>query len=78
MIIRIKLITYDAIKEKVDALVSGFYSVIDSKIVYILSVDEFDYIVSGQNDIDLEDWKRNTIYKGQYNEHHRVSLFALY
>ena len=27
-------------------------------------------MLSGQDDIDLNDWKENTIYKGGYNENH--------
>jgi hypothetical protein len=29
-------------------------------------------MLSGQNEIDLKDWKENTIYKGNFNENHPV------
>ena len=33
-------------------------------------------MLSGQDDIDLKDWKENTIYKGSYNENHpMIKLF---
>ena len=69
---RIKLITYDTISKKIDAIVEGFYSVVDNKVLSIFTVDEFDFILSGQMDIDLEDWKKNTIYKGHFNPNHKV------
>lgn len=59
-------------KEKIDKLLDGFYSVIPPKILQIFSIEEFDFLISGQNSIDLEDWRRNTIYKGHYNDHHKV------
>jgi hypothetical protein len=40
--------------------------------VKIFSPEEFDLLLSGQNSIDLKDWKNHTIYKGFYNEKHPV------
>ena len=69
----INLICYESIKEKLIKLKEGFNSLnfdINSKehILNIFSIEEFDFLLSGQTKIDLEDWKKNTIYKGYYNE----------
>jgi hypothetical protein len=71
----VKLITYDSIKSKVDNLISGFFSIVNQKAIQIFTVDELDFMISGQIDIDIEDWKKNTIYKGHYNENHKVNNF---
>ena len=63
---------YESIKSKVDALLKGFYSIMTHDIVKIFSLEEFDFLISGQNQIDLNDWKSNTIYKGVYTDSHKV------
>ena len=41
-------------------------------IIKVFNVDEFIIMLTGQLEIDLDDWKNNTIYKGHYNEEHEV------
>jgi len=55
-------------------MVKGFYSLIPIKLVKLFSPFEFDFMLSGQSVIDLKDWMRNTIYKGNYNEKHPVFI----
>lgn len=50
----------------------GFYSIIPKEITNIFHSYELDFVFSGQSEIDLVDWKANTIYKGDYNENHPV------
>ena len=38
----------------------------------IFNPEEFNFQLSGQKTIDLEDWKKNTIYKGHYNENNQT------
>ena len=71
----VKLLTYDSIKTKLDNLVKGFYSVVNKSIFQIFTVDEADFLISGQLEIDISDWKRNTIYKGHYNSNHKVIFY---
>lgn len=70
----VEFICYGSIKNKIDALTEGFFSVIDRNLISIFNVDELDFILSGQVEIDLNDWRKNTIYKGHYNDNHKVSL----
>jgi hypothetical protein len=48
--------------------------VMSHDLVKIFSLEEFDFLISGQNIIDLEDWKANTVYKGVYKDSHKVNL----
>lgn len=70
----VELLSYTSIKSKIDNFNKGFFSVIDKSIIKIFTVDELDFIISGQLDIDINDWKQNTIYKGHYNSNHKVSF----
>ncbi len=54
--------TYLIHKDKIDAILKGFNSLIPSDKLNIFSVDEFDLLLSGQVKIDVEDWKKNTEY----------------
>ena len=49
----------------------GFLSLFGEEI-NIFKPEEFDFLISGQRTIDLEDWKKNTIYKGHYNENNQT------
>ena len=54
------------------ALRKGMYDIISPTLLGIFNIWEFDLILTGSQDIDVEDWKRNCIYMGQYNENHKV------
>jgi hypothetical protein len=56
-------------------MLKGFNSLIPQRLVKIFSPFEFDFLLSGQTLIDLEDWMSNTMYKGYYNEKHPVIIF---
>ena len=68
----IRLITYDSIKDKISPLLKGIRSLIPLDILTIFTPVEFDFLLSGQSDIDINDWRQNTIYKGYYTEQHPV------
>ena len=40
--------------------------------IHIFDVNELDFMFSGQIEINIEDWKNNTIYKGQYHKNNKV------
>lgn len=68
-----EFLTYNSIKEKVESLKRGFYSVIPKEIINTFYYYELDYLFSGQREIDILDWRANTIYKGKYHENHPVN-----
>ena len=64
----VELICFESIKEELLSFKDGFISVIPLNFINIFSVEEFNFILSGQTTINLKDWKINTIYKGNFNE----------
>ena len=64
----VSFIAYKHNKNIIDAICSGFYSVIPNDIVSIFTAEEFDFMLSGQTQIDINDWKNNTEYKGGYTK----------
>jgi len=53
-------------KEQLEALKKGFYEIIPKNINKTFNEFELKYLISGFNEIDVDDWKRNTDYEG-YN-----------
>ena len=50
----------------------GLHILLDDQIKNIFTIDEFNFIMTGQNEINIKDWKENTIYKGDFNKNHPV------
>ena len=50
----------------------GLFSLIGQEVQGVFSVEELKFLLSGQDEIDLNDWKENTIYKGEYNQNHPI------
>ena len=74
-----KVIYYETLykyEEQIERIKKGFFSIIGDKICKIFKPEEFSFQLSGQTIIDLEDWKKNTIYKGHYNQNNKtIQLF---
>ena len=68
--------TYYKYKEQIERIKKGFYNIIDDKIGKFYTAQEFDFEIVGMKIIDLNDWKLNTIYKGNYNnENETIKIF---
>ena len=52
----------------------GLYSLIGQEVSGVFSVEELNFLLSGQDDIDINDWKENTVYKGMYNANHPMII----
>ena len=74
-----KVIYLEAIKpyeEQIKYTQKGLFLISSPEVQGVFSVEELNFLLSGQDDIDLKDWKENTIYKGNYNENHpMIKLF---
>ena len=54
---------------------NGFLSVIPKAIVSALDNDELEYFLCGECTINLEEWKNNTEYVGEYYSNHCIILW---
>ena len=59
-------------EEQINYFRKGLLIMLDDEVRNIFSIDEFKFILSGQAEINIKDWKENTIYKGDFNEQHPV------
>ncbi|ORE21321.1 hypothetical protein BCV71DRAFT_241689 [Rhizopus microsporus] len=53
-----------AIKDQINAFVQGFHEIIPASLIQIFNEQELELLISGLPDIDIDDWKNNTIYEG--------------
>ncbi|KAK0135124.1 E3 ubiquitin-protein ligase HECW1 [Merluccius polli] len=58
--------------QQTDALVRGFYEVVDSRLVSVFDARELELVIAGTAEIDLHDWRSNTEYRGGYHDSHIV------
>jgi E3 ubiquitin-protein ligase HUWE1 len=55
---------YLAIKDQVNAFIEGFNDIIPSELTQIFNEQELELLISGLPDIDIDEWKANTVYVG--------------
>ncbi|XP_034028892.1 E3 ubiquitin-protein ligase HECW1 [Thalassophryne amazonica] len=58
--------------QQTEALVRGFYEVVDSRLVSAFDARELELVIAGTVEIDLSDWRTNTEYRGGYHDGHIV------
>jgi E3 ubiquitin-protein ligase HUWE1 len=68
-----KLVT--AIKDQIQAFLSGFHEIIPSDLISIFNENELELLISGLPDIDIDDWKNNTEYTNYIPSSPQVQWF---
>ncbi|XP_043921527.1 E3 ubiquitin-protein ligase HECW1 [Protopterus annectens] len=58
--------------QQTEALVRGFYEVVDSRLVSVFDARELELVIAGTAEIDLIDWRNSTEYRGGYHDGHIV------
>ncbi|KAJ8385601.1 hypothetical protein AAFF_G00184630 [Aldrovandia affinis] len=58
--------------QQTEALVRGFYEVVDSRLVSVFDARELELVIAGTAEIDLNDWRNNTEYRGGFHDGHIV------
>jgi hypothetical protein len=70
-----KVIYVEAImpyEEQIRYIQKGLSSILGDGLQGVFTEEEMNFIITGQDDIDLRDLKENIIYKGEYNDNHPV------
>ncbi|KFB37895.1 AGAP000787-PA-like protein [Anopheles sinensis] len=60
------------VQEQMSAFLDGFGSLVPLNLLKIFDENELELLMCGIQSIDLRDWKRNTLYKGDYYPNHLV------
>jgi len=57
--------------EQMKSFMTGFYDIIPKNLIQIFDEKELELLIAGIGDIDVNDWRNNTIYKGGYSPQSR-------
>jgi E3 ubiquitin-protein ligase NEDD4 len=60
------------IQKQMNAFLEGFNEVIPLSLLKIFDENELELLMCGIQNIDVKDWKQNTVYKGDYHPNHIV------
>lgn len=63
------------VSEQTESLVRGFYEVVDPRLVSVFDAQELELVMAGTAEIDLNDWRQNTEYRGGYHDQHPVVVW---
>jgi hypothetical protein len=51
------------VASQMEALIRGFYEVIDPRLLAVFDARELELVIAGTVEIDISDWRRNTEYR---------------
>ncbi|CAD5215942.1 unnamed protein product [Bursaphelenchus okinawaensis] len=60
------------VEDQLKAFLGGLFSVVDREFLKIFESSELHHVLSGSVEIDLNDWRKNTEYKGGFSDTHPV------
>lgn len=60
------------VKEQMAAFLEGFGSICPLALLKIFDENELELLMCGIQNIDVKDWKKNTLYKGDYYANHII------
>lgn len=60
------------VKEQMTAFLDGFGSICPLALLKIFDENELELLMCGIQNIDVKDWKKNTLYKGDYYANHII------
>ncbi|KAL4434917.1 hypothetical protein ABPG74_021256 [Tetrahymena malaccensis] len=69
---QIQYLCVDSVKVFLDAICEEIYKVIPKQYLSVFEAHEFEMILNGVPFINLDEWKQNTEYSGNYSQNNRV------
>lgn len=60
------------VKAQMNALLDGFNQVVPLSLLKVFDENELELLISGLGNIDVNNWRQNTVYKGEYHANHIV------
>lgn len=60
------------VKEQMSSFLEGFGSIVPHHMLKIFDENELELLMCGIQNIDVKDWRNNTLYKGDYYANHIV------
>ena len=62
----VKFVLVDRVSDQLGMFLKGFYEIIPQHLISIFDFQELELLACGLPTIDVNDWKKSTVYKGEY------------
>lgn len=53
-------------------IIRVYFQILDSKLMSRFDAHELELVIAGSVEIDIQDWRMNTVYKSGYSDNHQV------
>merc|ERR1712070_305020 len=70
--LQMKRLLFTQQHEQLNAMLRGLYEVVPQHLIQVFDYQELELMLNGLPQVDLEDWKTHTEYKGKYKEDHKI------
>lgn len=65
----------DRVKDQLNAFIEGFHELIPKELVNVFDERELELLIGGISEIDMEDWKKHTDYRGYKADDEVIIMF---
>uniref|UniRef100_K3X469 HECT-type E3 ubiquitin transferase n=1 Tax=Globisporangium ultimum (strain ATCC 200006 / CBS 805.95 / DAOM BR144) TaxID=431595 RepID=K3X469_GLOUD len=72
---RFRYLLFESVSSQLYVFLKGIYEVIPQELLMLFDPEEFDYLLCGSDEIDVDDWERNTRYTVGLHGHQAVVWF---
>ncbi|KAF5292290.1 hypothetical protein FQA39_LY03324 [Lamprigera yunnana] len=62
----------ERVQDQMNAFLEGFSDLVPLNVIKIFDENELELLMCGIQNVDVKDWKQNTLYKGDYHANHIV------
>ncbi|GLE06293.1 hypothetical protein PINS_up015540 [Pythium insidiosum] len=72
---KFRYMVFESVSSQLYALLKGVYEVVPPEMLMLFDAEELDYVLSGSDEIDVDDWKRNSKWTADLIEHPVLEWF---
>ncbi|GAB9476100.1 Nedd4 e3 ubiquitin-protein ligase wwp1 [Globisporangium polare] len=72
---RFRYLLFESVSSQLGAFLKGLYEVIPQELLMLFDPEEFDYLLCGSDEIDVDDWEKHTKSSSNLKEHPALIWF---
>lgn len=70
-----KYLMVESVEQQLQVFLQGLYEVVPRELLLLFDPEEFDFLLCGSNEIDVDDWERNTKHSKVLYHHRSLKWF---
>jgi hypothetical protein len=72
---KLQYLLFDSVHAQLFAFLKGLYEVVPVELLMVFDAEELDYVLSGSDEIDVDDWERNAVTSKSLVDHPALANF---